>query len=127
MNSTTALPYITMMSTRPVTVVETAEFQRQASTVFSAEEVKDLITHLAYHPTAGSVMRGTGGVRKLRWAASGRGKRGGARVIYFYHNDTLPVFLFSTFAKADRSDLSQAQRNQLKGIVSKIVKVYGGK
>ena len=58
MNSTTALPYITMMSTRPVTVVETAEFQRQASTVFSAEEVKDLITHLAYHPTAGSVMCG---------------------------------------------------------------------
>ena len=112
---------------RLVTVVETAEFQRQASTVFSADEVKDLITHLAYNPTAGNVMRGTGGVRKLRWAASGRGKRGGARVIYFYHNDTLPVFLFSTFAKAARSDLSQAQRNQLKGIVSKIVKISGAK
>ena len=116
-----------MMSTRPVTVVETAEFQRQASTVFSANEVKDLITHLAYDPAAGSVMRGTGGVRKLRWAASGRGKRGGARVIYFFHNDTLPVFLFSTFAKAARSDLSQAQRNQLNGIVNEIVKTYGGK
>ena len=115
------------MVTRPVTVVETAEFERQASTVFSVEEVKDLITHLAYNPDAGSVMRGTGGVRKLRWAASGRGKRGGARVIYFFHNDTLPVFLFSTFAKAAKSDLSRAQRNQLKGIVSEIVKAYGGK
>ncbi len=110
-----------------MTVVETAEFQRQASKVFSVEEIKDLITHLAYNPTAGSVMRGTGGVRKIRWAAGGRGKRGGARVIYFYHNDTLPLFLFSTFAKAVSSDLSQAQRNQLKGIVSEIVKVYGGK
>ncbi len=115
------------MMTRPVAVVETAEFQRQASTVFSAEEVKDLITHLAYNPTASSVIRGTGGVRKLRWAAGGRGKRGGAQVIYFYHNDTLPLFLFSTFARAAKSDLSPAQSNQLKGIVSEIVRVYGGK
>ena len=48
-------------------------------------------------------------------------------MIYFFHNDTLPVFLFSTFAKAAKSDLSRAQRNQLKGIVSEIVKAYGGK
>ncbi len=67
------------MATLPVTVVETDEFLRQAKAVFSTAEADALKTFLAYDPMAGVVMRGTGGVRKLRWATRGRGKRGGAR------------------------------------------------
>ena len=61
-------------------------------------EADALKTFLAFDPTVGVVMRGTGGVRKLRWAAGGKGKRGGARVIYYYHSGALPVFLVTVYA-----------------------------
>jgi hypothetical protein len=62
-------------------------------------------------------MPGTGGVRKLRWAVTGRGKRGGARVIYFVHSENLPVFLLTAYAKNVRVDLSAKKRAELKVMV----------
>ncbi len=112
------------METRPVTVVETDEFLRQAKAVFSTAEVDALKTFLAYDPKAGVVMRGTGGVRKLRWAIRGRGKRGGARVIYYYRSGALPVFLVTVYAKSERKDLTQADRNSFKRLVDILVSTY---
>ncbi len=112
------------MAMLPVTVVETDEFLRQAKAVFSTAEADALKTFLAYDPMAGVVMRGTGGVRKLRWAMRGRGKRSGARVIYYFHSAALPVFLFAVYAKAARKDLTEAQRNELRNIVAGIPKSY---
>ena len=76
-------------------------------------EVRALIDHLAAHPTAGDVMQGTGGCRKLRWAGKGKGKRGGYRTITFYSGDELPVFLVTVFSKGERVNLSQAEQNAL--------------
>jgi DNA-binding transcriptional regulator YiaG len=76
----------------PVTVVELPRFVRQAEQILPEEERLDLIEHLARNPEAGAVMPGTGGVRKLRWGIGGRGKSGGARIIYYYHNATMPIF-----------------------------------
>ena len=56
-----------------------------------------LVDHLAANPTAGDLMEGTGGARKVRWGARGKGKRGGARVISFYGGPGLPVFLLTLF------------------------------
>ena len=64
------------------TVAETPLFSRQADKLFSEEERRDLIDHLAENPLAGDESPGTGGVRKVRFGAFGRGKRGGARVVY---------------------------------------------
>jgi hypothetical protein len=69
--------------------------------------------------TAGDLIQGTGGVRKLRWGLEGRGKRGGARVIYFYYNADLPLFLLAAYAKNVRSDLSAAERKELKQFVER--------
>jgi len=66
------------------TVAETPTFTRQAEKLFSEEEKRDLIDFLAENPLARDEIPGTGGVRKLRFATSGRGKRGGARIIYYY-------------------------------------------
>ena len=64
------------------TVAETPIFSRQIDKLFSEDEKRELIDYLAENPLAGDEIPGTGGVRKVRFAASGRGKRGGARVIY---------------------------------------------
>jgi hypothetical protein len=80
--------------------------------------------YLAANPTAGTLIQGTGGVRKLRWGLEGRGKRGGARVIYFYQKVDLPLFALTIFAKNERADLSQHDRNDLRGLTKLLVDTY---
>ena len=67
---------------------------------------------------------GTGGVRKLRWGLEGRGKRGGARVIYFYHDAGLPLFALTAFAKNERADLSQQDRNDFRQLTALLVEAF---
>jgi hypothetical protein len=80
------------------------------------------VEYLAYNPTAGDLIPGTGGVRKLRWGLEGRGKSGGARVIYFYHDAALPLFALTAFAKNERADLSQQDRNDFRKLTALLVK-----
>lgn len=80
--------------------------------------------YLAYHPTAGDLIPGTGGVRKLRWSLEGRGKRGGARVIYFYHDPEVPTFALTAYAKNERADLSQQDRNDFRELSALLVRTY---
>jgi mRNA-degrading endonuclease RelE of RelBE toxin-antitoxin system len=96
----------------PVEVVELETFIRDVDRLLSDEERGALIDYLAGDPRAGVVIPGTGGLRKLRWQLPGRGKRGGARVIYFFHDERLPVYLLALYAKNERSDLTATQRRQ---------------
>lgn len=75
-------------------VVETSIFTRQAEKLFSDDEKLEVISFLAANPYLGDEITGTGGVRKLRVPASGRGKRGGARLIYYVFSDECPFALF---------------------------------
>ena len=102
------------------TVAETPTFTRQAGKLFTEEERGALIDHLAKNPLAGDEIPGTGGVRKLRFAASGRGKRGGARVIYFYGGEGIPIYALLAYAKSVRTDLNPAERRAVAGIVAAI-------
>ena len=78
-------------------------------------------------PGAASVIRETGGIRKLRWAGSGRGKRGGIRTIYFYHADPEAVYLLTAYAKADRDNLTAADTRALSRLVAAIRRERGGR
>jgi hypothetical protein len=108
-----------------VTVVETPEFISRAGKLLTEAEHDALIGYLAANPTAGDLIQGTGGIRKFRWALAGRGKRGGARVIHFFHSLDLPVFALTMFAKNERADLSQAERNEFRELTKALVKNYG--
>jgi hypothetical protein len=107
-----------------VTVVETPEFIARARMLLSEDEREALISYLAANPTAGDLVPGTGGVRKLRWALAGRGKRGGARVIHFFHSAELPLFALTMFAKNERADLSQDERNEFRRLTRVLVETY---
>jgi hypothetical protein len=85
------------------TVAETLTFQRYAASIWSDHELAEFIAWIAANPTAGNVITGSGGCRKVRWAGSGRGKRGGARVIYFNAPDeTIWLLIVYTKAKFDK-------------------------
>ncbi|MCY4459921.1 MAG: type II toxin-antitoxin system RelE/ParE family toxin [Albidovulum sp.] len=100
------------------TVAETPMFTRQADRLFSEEERKELIDYLADHPASGNEIPGTGGVRKLRFVALGRGKRGGARVIYFYGGEHMPVYALLAYAKSAKTDLSPLERRAVRAVVA---------
>lgn len=65
---------------------------------------------------AGDEIPSTGGLRKLRWGRAGMGKRGGARVIYYFYDDTAPLFLLEVYSKAQQKDLSPSEKKSLSKI-----------
>ena len=87
-------------------------------------ERAELVGYLACNPTAGDLIPGTGGVRKLRWGLEGRGKRGGARIIFFYHDMEMPLFILEAFAKNDRANLTQSECHELRQGTELIVESY---
>ncbi len=68
----------------------------------SEAEREELVAFLGASPGAGKIIAETGGVRKVRWGLAGRGKRGGARVIYYYQSERLPLFLLTAYPKTRR-------------------------
>ena len=107
-----------------MTVVETVRFLKDADSLMPETERAQLVEFIGGNPEAGDVIPETGGVRKLRWALPGGGKRGGARVIYFFHNDSLPVFLLAMYGKNEKANLSKAERNAITKVVPAIVAGY---
>jgi hypothetical protein len=105
-------------------VVATPTFLREAASVFTEQERTDLVTFLAVNPEAGYVVPETGGVRKIRWRTQGQGKRGAARVIYYYHNESVPLFVLNVFAKNEKANLTRAERNELKKLLPRLVDGY---
>ena len=113
-----------MAGTVPITVIETPEFLSATRKLITDDDRALLVDYLAYHPMAGDLIRGTGGVRKLRWGLEGRGKRGGARVVYFYHDMDMPLFALTAYAKNERSDLSQQDRNDFRQLTALLVRTF---
>ena len=104
------MTYICDVESRLITVVETSVFDRQADKIWNEEERSGLVDYLARNPEAGEIIPGTGGVRKLRWGRTGTGKRGGSRVIYFFHSAGLPLYLLLAYAKAQATDMTSDEK-----------------
>ncbi len=106
------------------TVIETKVFLRQVEKLLSPEEKDELLEYLAAHPVAGDIIQGTGGIRKIRWALAGRGKRGGARVIHFYHNEHFPLVVMAIYAKNEKDDLTRDEAVALGKYAREYVATY---
>jgi hypothetical protein len=109
------------------TIAELPEFTRNAASLLSRNEAQQLIAHLAVNPLAGALIVGTGGIRKLRWAREGMGKSGGVRVIYYYHDERIPLYLLSIFGKNQKTNISKTEANELAKLVKLLVLASGVK
>ncbi|HYW10576.1 MAG TPA: hypothetical protein VE871_01435 [Longimicrobium sp.] len=98
-------------------IKETPVFSRRPPDVMDDDEYAFPQFALVVNPQMGVVIPGTGGIRTLRRAGSGRGKRGGARVIYFAALADGQILMLYVYAKNDRGDLSEAQKKALRTIV----------
>jgi hypothetical protein len=114
-----------MQSGRLHTVVEMPHYMRKAEKAMTEPERRAVVDLVAANPMAGDVIPEGGGIRKLRIPLQGRGKRGGARVIYYHHSERFPVFLLTMFAKNEQGDLSMVERRQLADAVKRAVDIYG--
>jgi hypothetical protein len=98
-------------------LIETPIFCRQVAAALDDEEYRLLQLHLLQHPESGVIIPGSGGLRKLRWGLPGRGKRSGARIVYYCRTATGRLFLLFLFPKNERSDLTRAQLQVLRSLV----------
>lgn len=101
-------------------VAETPIFTRQTEKLFTEDEKRELIDFLAENPLVGDEIPGTGGVRKVRFAASGRGKRGGARIIYYYLDETIPLYALLAYAKNDQGDMTPDEKRTVSALAAAI-------
>ena len=112
------------MRRRPVSVTEFAAYQRRANELLTEAEQDAVIDLIAYEPTCGNLIPGTGGLRKLRVALGGGGKRGGARIIYYFYNENFPVLLLALYAKNEKADMKAAEKRKLTGLAAEIVEQW---
>jgi hypothetical protein len=107
--------------------------QPATETPVSAERVlgtagrSDLVAYLAANPQVGDLIPGTGGIRKLRWRARGKGTRGGARVIYYVYDTDHPIVALLVYGKGEADDLSPAGKRELAAMVGEIKAAWKGK
>lgn len=108
-----------------ITIIETNSFIRESRKLFDEVEINNLKSDLASYPALGDVIPGLKGIRKMRWQAQEKGTRGGARIIYFFYNEHLPLFLLDVYSKSKKQDLTSDEKKILNRFVDEILEHYG--
>lgn len=97
--------------------IETTEFTKKALHYFDDEEFSNFQMHLILNPDVGDVIPGSGGLRKIRWAGKGKGKRGGVRIIHFRRRIKNEIWLLDIYAKNEMENISIDKLKILRGEV----------
>lgn len=100
-------------------VIETPIFTEDVKGLLSEDEYRALQNSLAENPDTGDVIQGTGGLRKVRWGAQGKGKRGGVRVIYYHLVSAYQIRLILIYQKGAKDDLSEDEKKVLRELNSR--------
>lgn len=98
-------------------IIETSIFTKKISALLNDEEYRIFQNVLVEMPGSGDIIQDSGGIRKIRWSAGGRGKRGGARIIYYWATNNDQIFMLYAYAKNERDDLTKDQLSMLREVV----------
>jgi hypothetical protein len=98
-------------------IIETPIFTRRVKSLLSDEEYRNLQNAIITNPEVGIIIRGGGGLRKMRWATAGRGKSGGVRTIYYWFQSDEIILMLFMYSKSEQDDLSPDQSKMLKILV----------
>ena len=104
-----------------ITFIETSVFTKQISSLLSDDEYLRFQQALICNPSAGAIVRNSGGLRKVRWRTASRGKRGGIRVIYYWFVSEHEIYLLLAYGKNQQDDLSANELSILRGLVREVV------
>jgi mRNA-degrading endonuclease RelE of RelBE toxin-antitoxin system len=99
--------------------LETSVFTRQVTSLLTDDEYGQLQMTLSAHPDAGAIIPHGGGLRKIRWSMTGRGKRGGVRVVYYWVTAQDQILMLFMYPKSEKDDLTPRQLGMLREIVEK--------
>jgi mRNA-degrading endonuclease RelE of RelBE toxin-antitoxin system len=105
-----------------VKIIETTIFTKKISSLLTEEEYRNLQNELILNPVKGKIIRGSGGLRKIRWKISGRGKSGGVRIIYYWIIMKKTILMLFVYPKNEQDNLTSAQLKILKSLVEKELK-----
>ena len=108
-----------------ITVVETNSFISAAKGCMTDNERTEAIDLIAQNPGCGELLVGGGGIRKVRFSIGGKGKSSGVRIVYYYHDVNVPVFLLTVFAKNEQANLSRDELNRLAIAAKTLARNYG--
>ena len=97
-----------------LTVVESPIFQKLWPLYWNEEERGEFAAYIAANPEDGVLIRGSGGVRKVRWSRPGTGKSGGVRVVYLVRNEQGEVYLLTLFAKSEKENIALAVLKEIR-------------
>lgn len=101
-----------------LTVIETPVYSHKAGGILTADEREAVAAFVSANPMSGRVVRGSGGVRKVRWAQQGKGKSGGARIIYYNRLENGEIWLLTIYAKGDRSTIPAHELKLIKETIN---------
>ena len=105
-------------------MIEFPGYRRRADELLSRDEQHAIVDLIAYEPTCGDLIPGTGGLRKVRVGRGGSGKRGGARVIYYFYNTDFPVFVMALYAKNEKGDLNAREKKEFAAYAKEAVTLW---
>lgn len=100
-------------------IIETSVFTKRVKVLLSDEDYRNLQNEVIQNPEKGKIIRGSGGLRKLRWSLQGKGKSGGLRIIYYWVNAKEIILMLLIYAKNEQDDLTAEQLKLLKSLVEK--------
>ena len=107
------------------TVLEFDEFASKADKCMGFQIKQNFISYIAENPEKGDLIPGGGGIRKIRWQSKpSTGKSGGVRIIYYYYNNSMPIFLITVYPKSKKENISQEEKNIMNKLCKRLVLSY---
>ncbi|WP_426034189.1 addiction module toxin RelE [Cypionkella sp. TWP1-2-1b2] len=111
----------------PITIAELTHVRRELDSVLTEDEKDRMIDWLALNPTAGDIIVATNGVRKCRWSYGRQGKRGGLRILYYFRDLNMPIYILAVYKKNEKLSITAGEKQMMRKLVEELVDVYAAK